>query len=122
MNWIKKLIVKYYQWKLRRKYKHMQLTPQGQYFIKYIIDFYINETIDEPTERYEQQITNFSKRISLPQTVNPVPEALKEPLLHYHAAIIMLKSYLMVCNNKEEWLNTIQDEQIKNMISNTIIV
>ena len=120
MTWIKKLIAKYYMWKLKHKYKHLQLTPQGQYFIKYVIDFYINETIDEPVERYENQIEQFSKHIQLPPTQVPVTDSLKPSLLDYHAAIMMLRSYLLVSNNKEEWLNTIKDEDIKKMLSSPL--
>lgn len=120
MKWFKKLIIKYYMWKLKHKYKHLQLTPQGQYFIKYIIDYYINGTTHEQIDRYEQQITQFSKRITLPPTANSVPDTLKPVLLHYHAAIVMFRAFLMACNNKQEWLDNIQDEEIKKMISNPL--
>ena len=122
MRWIKKLIIKYYMWKLKRKYKHLQLTPQGQYFIKYIIDYYINEITDESIDRYERQITEFSKHVVLPQTINPIPDTLKPALLHYHAAILMLRTFLMVSDNKQEWLDNIQDEEIKKMISHPLYV
>lgn len=122
MKWFKKLIIKYYMWKLKRKYQHLQLTPQGQYFIKYIIDYYINETTREQIDRYEQQITQFSKRITLPPTANPVPDTLKPALLHYHAAIIMFRAFLMACNNKQEWLDNIQDEEMKKMISHPLYI
>lgn len=120
MKWIKKLIAKYYMWKFKRKYKHIQLTPQGQYFIKYIIDYYINETTDEPIERYEKQITDVSKHVTLPPTHEVISELLKPALLHYHTAIVMLRTFLMVSPNKEEWLNNIQDEEIKEMISHPV--
>lgn len=122
MKWFKKLIIKYYIWKLKRKYQYLQLTPQGQYFIKYIIDYYINETTHEQIDRYEQQITKFSKRIQLPATANPIPEELKPALLHFHAAIILLRSFLMISPDKEIWLNNIQDNEIKKMISNPLYI
>ena len=120
MKWIKKLIIKYYMWKIKRKFKHLQLTPQGQYFTKYIIDFYINETTDEPVERYEKQITEFSKHITLPITQQVVPDELKPFLLHYHAAILMLRSLIVISKNKQEWLDSIKDEDIKKMVSHSI--
>lgn len=120
MKWIQNLIIKYRLWKLKYKYKHMHLTPQGQYFIKYILDYYINEITNEPIDRYENQITQFSKRITLPPTANPIPDILKPALLHYHAAIIMFRTFLMACDNKQEWLDNIQDEEIKKMISNPL--
>ena len=109
-------------WKLHRKYKSLEVTPQGQYFMKYIIDFYINETIDEPTDRYEQQIFELSRRIQLPRTKEKIPEELQPLFLHYHTAIIMLRSFLMMVPNKQEWLDTIIDEGIRQKIATPIYI
>ena len=122
MKWFRKLIGKYYLWKLHKKYKHLQLSPQGQYCIKYIIDYYINETTNEQIDRYEQQITELSSRIKLPNTSVPIPDTLKPSLLHFHAAIMMLKAFLMISPNKQEWLEHIEDEEIRAMIARPICI
>lgn len=122
MKWLKKLIAKYYTWKLKYKYRKMELAPQGQCLIQYIIDYYINETIKDPTDRYEEAITTLSKKIQLPKTAQPIPEELIPSFLHYHAAIVLLKGLLVIAPNKEEWLSRIKDEEIKQMIAHPIIV
>ena len=121
-KWIKNLILHYYHWKVKRRYRHAQLTPQGQYLVKYIIDYYINETTTEPIQHYEEKITNFSEHISVPKTATPIPKDLMPQFLHYHAAMIMLKAFLFASPNKQEWLDTIQDEHIRNQISDVIFL
>lgn len=122
MKWIKKLIAKYYMWKLKQKYKHLRLTPQGEYFIKYIIDYYINETTTEPIDRYEAQITALSEKIKLPATEKPIPDDLKPGFLHYHAAILTLRGLLFTSEHRNEWLQSINDSEIKAMISNPLYI
>ena len=122
MKWFKKLIIKYYMWKLKRRCKNLQIAPQGQYFIKYIIDYYINETTDQKIDRYETQITALAERIKLPKTQNPIPDELKPAFLHMHAAIMALRTLLMMCPNKEEWLANINDNDIRRMVSNPLTI
>ena len=122
MKWIKKLIIKYYDWKLKQKYKHLQLTPQSQYLMKYIIDYYLNETTDQQIDRYEAQITALASRINMPKTEKAIPEELKPAFLHMHAAIITLRTLLIMCPNKEEWLNNINDLEMRQMISHPLII
>lgn len=122
MKWIKNLIIKYRLWKLKRKYKQLELTPQGQYFIKYIIDYYINYTTYDTIERYENKIIELSKYIELPPQLKEMPEIFHSDLLHLHSAITLLRVFLMISPKKQEWLDSIKREEIKKIASQPIYI
>ena len=126
-----KLINKIKNYFFRKQLLH-QLTkstvsPQGECFIKYIIDVYVNCSTEETIEHYEISLDNVAA-MNEKDTINFFPNYYSStPRARYlmrkmYAAstflIILLSS--LSSQDREKWLNYIQDEERRNYYINSI--
>ena len=124
---MKKLFYKfmnfYYRMKFKIKTKHLKVTPRGEYMIKYLIDRYINCTVTEDNEIYESSLRPYIQRHidKVPDSLlKNVPEILKTNLREYHCIFAYLCSLLLFTKDKQEWLDYITNEKIRDIIIKTI--
>lgn len=124
---MKKLFYKfmnfYYRIKFKIKRKYLKVTPRGEYMIKYLIDRYINCTVSEDNEIYESSLRPYIQRHidKVPDSLlKNVPEILKTDLREYHCIFAYLCSLLLFTKDKQEWLDYITNEKIRDIIIKTI--
>lgn len=113
----------YYKIKFKIKARFLKVTPRGEYMIKYLIDRYINCTSSEDNEIYESSLRPYIQR-HIDQVPNSllknVPEILKTDLREYHCIFAYLCSLLLFTKDKQEWLDYITNEKIRDIIIKTI--
>lgn len=115
---------KIFKFLLYFKYRKNNISPQGEQFIKYIIDFYINCSIDEPTEWFENIITqkeaiNHTSEQFL-ERLDVKTEEERKNAIHYDTAMKLLIGMLIISKDKEKWLQYINDPKIVDLLISII--
>ena len=119
----RKLKILYYKLKFKIQKHFISVTPRGECMIKYLIDRYVNCTLAEPNEVYEESLRSYIQKYInvIPDTlVENVPEALREDLKKYHCIFAYLCSILLFSKDKQGWLDYITHEKIRKLIIETI--
>ena len=115
------------RWRLERKlqkYKnHYKTTDFGKYFMKYVIDLYINNTISETTADYEKIINKFTTSAYYNKLYHAFFTTELEPLeeekrVHDFSAIVYLSIFLCTLKETEkvEILSWIKPEFVDDFI------
>lgn len=117
----------YLKIKLKLKLKHATLTPYAKCFLRYILDYYVNESINEPAEVYEREIADKINKIMERNhfiygviTRNAETKTDADAMFHYYCVMSIMASLLTMCNEEEqqEWFNYIEDEHRREVILN----
>lgn len=114
--------VKFYKIRTKLRMRNVAIAPHGEYFIKYLIDRYINESIIDDDEKYEQVITTLVEKQSFEQ-FDKIFDKLSTPEFHrLHTIMVTLSTLLMCCDKeqREKWLDYMEDNFIKQKIKETI--
>ena len=116
MKLFKRIRNKIFNLWFRFKYRNMSFTPQGELFIKYLIDYYINFSTDIPIERFENLINKYKEKNKIAPALfkhlNDIGEDM-EKALHFDTVFKILVGLLMVSKDRVKWIEYINDEDAR---------
>ena len=118
-----KIVNLYYKIKFKIRRRYMKITPKGEYILKYLIDRYINCTLSENNEIYENYLHSYIEKYKnkIPDTLlKNVPEEFKEDVKEYRCIFAYLCALLLFVEDQKGWLEYITNTKARTIITKMI--